>query len=674
MKRTIGITILLMIMLVGCTLEDVKERGPKCENVEAMMLETVILKSKIDSVDSASYEKLKYGFDEGYCAYDYMICVEKSRECTISCEGSEEINKEVSDGTCRLYRCENGVLINTGEPCKKDECQDDMPAEYKNNPEGKCIKTICIDGKRKEEACEYSCLKEQNSFIGCGECINGDEKIETSTNETDPDKQYKCTDGLWEEIEIKPECESGYFSFQNNSSNLCVETKCQKGFKIESEPCQTSCLRDEIKNKYTGCGVCLNNTEKCENKTQYKCEDGVWKETLKCTYECSVETNLCEVCLNESIRCFKSNIETCIDHSWTVTKECPLGCSNSGECFECENGIDRCENSELQTCINGTWSKIKTCSNGCNGDTCNPPKIPAAGDLCSPDKFEEVCIDGYQYYCKDNHVRQSFCDEEHDRRCVETVYGSKCSLSQKFTDTCTSQNTYIIPSDTCENGQYAAFLCDKDIHGNNILLAKSAPEICLTTPNMQYMMSCDSNKRPVRQICKSCTYDASGKAICATDDTTTAHKLGDPCSDSNAKACDGDILIQCNGAKYVAVHTDEEGKAYTCSQVYNKEYYCDELREISYASCATDCSDKELGDISTYKLACQNNLINTTICEIGQSGKHSLFYGFYKPSICQNKNQMATCMNGTKEVEYVQCPGGCKMSDFNSAPEAVCSP
>ena len=558
-----------------------------------------------------------------------------------------------------------------------NDCQEDTPDTYANNANDKCVRTSCVNGKFvDDEPCEFSCKKSGEQFTGCGVCSNNARREEQSANPADPDKQFLCTDGMWKELETERQCEAGT-SFQNSPDNKCVKTTCVKGREQKDESCPNSCLLDAMTNTYTGCGDCVNNEKKCEDSNQYKCANGKWDIDFPCTFGCNSDTNLCLECIDDSIRCISidnNNVfQTCINKQWVKTKTCPKGCSSTGLCIECDNGADRCENNTLQTCIGGIWTTLHACSNGCNTETntCNPPKIPDEKTNCHPETFEKVCIDGISYECVNNKVKRYLCDEEHQRKCAETAHGHVCSLDESFTKQCSLTNTYIKYVNTCENGKQTVFLCDKDINGNAIAVEKVAPEICIKDIYGQSLLSCDINKKSTEKICKSCEYDANGKAICTTDDTTVSHKLDDPCSDPNAKACDDDVLIQCNGAKYVAVHTNEQGEVFSCSQV-NSALYCDERREISDADCVSDCSEDPVGT-PYYTNKCANGLISSALCLVGHSGKQGIFTVYTSHSVCNGTEEMLDCSNGDNAATASKvCVGGCAMVMKDSMPEAIC--
>ncbi len=552
-----------------------------------------------------------------------------------------------------------------------NECQEGTPETYANNASDKCVKTSCIDGKFVEDTpYKYSCIKEDGLFSGYGECLNGDKK----TDQSDPDKEYLCTDGKWKEIEFERQCDDGV-TFQNSPKNQCVKTTCVKGREQKDESCQYSCLLDSLTNTFTGCGECVNNEIKCEEGTQYKCGNGKWNVDVPCTYGCNSDTNLCLVCINDSFQCIDSQIKTCINNTWEITKQCPLGCSQTGACIECENGLDRCEESKLETCINGTWSTVKTCSNGCNSEknTCNSPKIPKAGDLCVPETFEEVCTGGIHYVCTANRVKEHKCNATNDKRCAETAHGHVCSLSEEYTVQCSAEKTYIGVNDVCKTGKQMVFLCDKDINGKYIAVEKSGPSVCVTHPPFgSYLLSCNSNDEEVETRCKSCDYDSDGNAVCITDDLTAEHHLDEPCNDPNARACDGDFLIKCNGTKYVAANVNEQGEKFSCGQVASN-FYCDELRALSYAQCVQECPDDSEVGSQYYSVACKDNFIERSICQIGQSGKKGIFGGVLTPSICSAENVMKTCTPDSTVPVDKPCPGGCTMALKGSNYEAACS-
>ena len=468
-------------------------------------------------------------------------------------------------------------------------------------------------------------------------------------------------------------------TYANNANDKCVRTSCVDGKFVDDEPCEVSCRKQN--EQFTGCGECLNNDLKCEGKHQLKCDDGVWKENIACTYGCDDKTDRCAVCLNGSTRCQNSNIETCTDNEWKVTQNCPNGCNASGLCLGCKNDDVRCQINEVQKCVDGEWVKQRKCAYGCNGNECEFPTIPTDLTSCDPETFKEVCAYGKYYVCQFGPaagyiVRVVPCDESNSRRCVETVDGSTCSLNETESNKCTLDRTFLTTATPCEDNEYTVFLCDKDINGNNILIEKTGKKVCAKSPYLQYMLSCDSKNNEVREICKSCEYDESGNAVCIKDDIKTAHKLGDSCTDVNASACDGDILIQCDGTKYEAVYKTAQGKADTCLHAFEDPevtFYCDELREISHASCTASCEGEILGNRTRYlKICADNNLLSTAICEIGQSGKQSLFFGFLAYAMCISDNEVVKCTNGKKIVDNSPCPGGCTMTLNGNMTDAIC--
>ncbi|MBQ9394845.1 MAG: hypothetical protein IJU23_04940, partial [Proteobacteria bacterium] len=424
-------------------------------------------------------------------------------------------------------------------------------------------------------------------------------------------------------------------TYANNSNDICVKTTCVNGKFLSVEECNESCKKEN--GQFIGCGECLNNDVKCELNHQMKCDDGIWKKNIQCTYGCDAKTNRCLICQNGSVRCQGSNIETCVENNWQTTMVCPNGCDDAGKCLGCKNDDVRCEVNEVQKCVDGEWVKQRKCAYGCNGNECEYPSIPTDLTACDPQTFKEVCAYGKYYVCQSIPaagyiVRVLPCDESNSRRCVETNDGSTCSLNEKESSKCTLDRTFLTSASPCKDNEFTVFLCDKDINGNDILIEKTAPKVCAKSPSLQYMLSCDSKNNEVREICKSCEYDSSGNAVCIKDDVKTAHKLGDSCTDVNASACDGDVLIQCDGTKYDAVYKTAKGTADTCLHAFEdieNTFYCDEIREISHASCAVSCKDEILGNRSRYLKICANNdLVSTGICEIGQSEKQSVFFGF----------------------------------------------
>ena len=295
--------------------------------------------------------------NENVCRYcdenEYPKCDENNNN-KLTCDGLQ-VNEEP---------CENGCLNGECRQCKTDgetRCE----GEYSD---------VCRDGKW------------QTTFDSCQPCTKIDERCDNGI-------LYTCTDGV-----ITPDNCNG-FGCNSDGCNECGDNgtiKCSNnGVVGQYKTCmehswsgenicdhEYSCKADE-----SDCGVCQNNTQKCEDGMEFRCINGEWGENKPCGKNLK--------CLN-SLRCEDCNKSVCAD-DWSV-----------------------------RLCDNGTWNEtIKPCEYGCTDGICNQTA-----------KCDYMCIRGTINKCSDNDYESlnvtQYCDDETNKTYICSDSGIKiidCSPS-----------------------------------------------------------------------------------------------------------------------------------------------------------------------------------------------------------------------------------------------------
>ena len=124
-----------------------------------------------------------------------------------------------------------------------------------------CYQSKCINGKwSSNEMCSggNSCKVKNNTYSGCGECVNG--------------------------------------NYYTEASGICNYTSCTNGVKNNTpQRCPNSYSCTKTNGKLSGCGVCQNNKTKCEQSRLFTCKDGAWPtEGTFCPKGCNSEGTKCK--------------------------------------------------------------------------------------------------------------------------------------------------------------------------------------------------------------------------------------------------------------------------------------------------------------------------------------------------------------------------------------------
>ena len=253
-----------------------------------------------------------------------------------------------------------------------------------------CNDEIKIENRTFQQLCEMSggtINPDNNKQCMCGEdrtdkcdegvtCVNNGEFCANSTE--------NCTfDKLGNELCINIK--------SVGNIKVCKEIGKDKYYYVDKEPADIcsndySCTEDKSQ-----CGICKNNSRKCENSTIYKCEYGEWVESYSCPNGASCLTNAetdtpesdqsdvnCGECKNGTRQCITesevSKPQTCVNGVWTtdtmvdedgetVEKTCGEFTCNleNTACADCANGKKKCSDGILSTCVNGIWTEAVVC-------------------------------------------------------------------------------------------------------------------------------------------------------------------------------------------------------------------------------------------------------------------------------------------------------------------------
>ena len=329
------------------------------------------------------------------------------------------------------------VCGENGEPAKCvegscGECQEN-DEKYEDTQVG-CVKYLCQNYAWEGDANwvngnQYSCARDDNGNTTLGVCQNGNFECETSIeNGETQGVQYRCREGKWE---VYQTCDAGCYD-EKICNEVCNKTyqqcdgdilkKCKLNQNVEFETCEFSCHSSEDKDKNDACGVCQNETTKCETDGDgigkiYSCANGTWSETAQSSCDnvsCDTSGNQCGTCKNGEDECqndgFGGVIKHCADGRWNRSF-----CENSRTCVEFNGGhyCGDCRDGDKKTddgkdnkchifeCQNGRWVSVHEYETSCKTDGSNQK---VAGD-CLNWKFSwissgiiqnryQLCIDG----------------------------------------------------------------------------------------------------------------------------------------------------------------------------------------------------------------------------------------------------------------------------------------
>lgn len=241
---------------------------------------------------------------------------------------------------------------------------------YKNNENGFCYQSMCQFGKwvNQDTGCAYSCAQDNDKLVGCGQCINDIESLNSFNEDKDKIIIYK-----------NHKTQDDEFVFKDDNGNIY-----NYKYKI---PIDIVIERDDIYRKtsyYEENGVCRHQI----------CVGGYWgviddykmdDKKVSCKLDGNGKMSGYGECFNGEISCGKLDGEYAklLCKNGINTKI--IGCSDcvDGECItECENNTCinvndnigmNCENHVLKVCANNFSCNAEgtACGECQNGSTTN---------------------------------------------------------------------------------------------------------------------------------------------------------------------------------------------------------------------------------------------------------------------------------------------------------------
>ncbi|HVG86438.1 MAG TPA: hypothetical protein VM820_18065 [Vicinamibacterales bacterium] len=121
----------------------------------------------------------------------------------------------------------------------------------------------------------------------------------------------------------------------------------------------------------TGGGVCVPNTQSCQQGGVVICDDeGAWSEPTPCPFVC-VGSECSGECLPDSKRCSMGRAQTCgQDGLWDTGTDCPVLC-DQGQCAtSCTENSKSCDELIPQLCVDGAWQNGTPCDFVCDQGEC----------------------------------------------------------------------------------------------------------------------------------------------------------------------------------------------------------------------------------------------------------------------------------------------------------------
>ena len=625
MMKTRILCILSFCFAAGCNLPDLDKRDV-CDPLIAVMIDEVI--TPADKLDK-TIEIYDNAIKDKKCPMENMACREGI--CLFKCEVEGSTKNIIDNGECFLYECKDEYWSKTSAPCSQEKSCDEEGKTQEVKSGGECVKEICKNGKW--EKTDEACSQEKS-------------------------------------------CEEEGIFFSSDSKGRCVKTTCSDGLKTEDTSCVNSCTKngDEL----SECGECLNDDMNCESDKSYRCVNGVWSELEQCAYGCF--ENKCAICQNDAVRCENSVMQKCISSEWSDLEPCGFGCFNNA-CAKCESNASKCEDDKYWLCQNDEWVHHHDCIEGCeDNQKCAVPSIPEANSPCDENTFQNVCSGDLLYMCEDGVVRIAQCRYG----CFDFGYTQECVQPEDgVIEHCQNDGTIIQLINACEanEGSITYFRCQKDMNGVMHILDIAANGVCELRLGQPYLHTCNAfGKREITKTL-SCEMSKDGKtAVYTVGSVQGTEKLGDACSHLDDRSCDGDVVIRCDGTKYVAEYLNTDGTPKECAKVYQGAA-CETQRSINHAGCSLEssndlpCNEENAGVPMVFGRKCMSdNRIDSFVCDLSDSGQYKVIGGYRVVGYCTNDNERNICGSDGQFVSEL-CTGMCEIvmggTEFSSL-TAVC--
>ena len=441
---------------------------------------------------------------DGRCEADSLeACGAMLKDCT-AIDHATDVSCEL--GICTIKSCDNGYYLYNNEcieftaaACGGIDCG---PHAHCDDVAQKCV---CDSGYAD---CNGECYDLKSSLYHCGDCSNicTTDKISHST-------ELVCDNGVC----VAAACEDDYHVENLVDSSACVSDTCESGI--------SDCIHSE------GTGMV---------KT---CVDGVWSAYEPCgDVSCNNETEQCGVCLNGTKQCVERSVGTCINGRWQNLVPCDgaMVC-NLDTCVPCgddEHVYDNaCEKHDLVNC-------------GEHGAACDADVHPGGEAFNCDDGTckATACAAGYHLYdngCEKDDVAN--CGS-HGTACDATVNANgsafNCDSGKCVATSCAAG--YHIYNDGCEKDDVTncgshGTVCDVSVHSNGAAF------------------NCDDG------VCRV-TSCVSGNHVynndCETTDRTNCGSHGNSCS--AAQICNGESCVACGTDQHVYGNTCEANSVTNC--------------------------------------------------------------------------------------------------------------
>ena len=494
-KRIIH-TLILCILVAGCSLEDSPECAPgqfTCDKSASQLVscgyQAGLWADRLVCPDSCN--------DKGTtCAQVADTCDYSGSRCVASNNHEQQISMTCHEGTLFPKICLNGCDHTTGKCVSDAACtENDKKCFELDDSNHSIIQSECHNGSWLNKYCDDGMSCNGDSC----KCTEGSVICKDGSVEG---KELTCIDGKWG-ADSKScnglSCDGDHCGVCKNGDKRCADDPethigkletCVSGKWSEAKACenQASCGSD------IACGQCMNTEVKCvDDETTgigslYTCNYGKWTITPCEHVKCNQDGLSCGPCTKGKTKCSnhtgdsgRSQVSDCSDDgSWTPVRLCDENISCNGDmtdCGECGDGEIRCVHDEqmkgtLQSCTGGVWQVRDYCGgNSCNEDftgcgTCKNEVIKKCENEGSTGKLTK-CINGaYQTSdCPDGNscnASKSDCGE-----CINGIKTCEDTVKSRYAGNGYMEFYLLGTTSECIDGSIQITECDEVSCGEN---------------------------------------------------------------------------------------------------------------------------------------------------------------------------------------------------------------
>lgn len=672
-----GLFVLIGFVIAGCTLEEPRAYGEKCD-VAFIQLDS----GNIRKGDIAEYDMY---FDFKTCPENIPFCRSLDGEyfCSQYLETNCPNGSHVMDDDVRA--CESNDVQNCGK--QGYDCISNTPGTYEGhvacnetgNGDVACVADDCLETfDLMDNACLTSdqccgpfcnnCLKDERhslcSVDGCVEKCPEEGEISCNGSCVNPMTSRSFCGASQDDCRVKI-CAA-------NDHETCVqgECVCQNGY----QECPDGCV---AKNSVEHCGYCDNNCTLREGWLGGSCIAGVCRlSACKTGYHTAVNPKGDSICELDSIENCGSRHDNCllVQSNPGVTE---ATCEN-GSCKvrACDEGYflyeNNCFKSTGQQCgsidnvcgphshCNGATSKCEcdTDYTDCNGGCYNLEESPSHCGSC------DISCDVLN---ASNSCWASLCTFECDDGYVKTIDGTACEpiVCRDGETKCNGlefqicENNHWSTTTVCTTKQMNADAACDDISGCGIICKDGYTDcdgVCYNlSANTEHCGSCSTtcNVDNASNHCSDsiCSFDCDEgfheySNRCEADDTTNCGEHGNACKVSNAlNSCEnGECKFQCNDGYHLS----------------ETETGCSSDNVLNCGGVGIVCGTNQIPHGAGFE--CSNGICNVVDCEPG----YHVYQNACEPDdldncgshgvVCSRPNGTPSCSTGT--CTAISCDGG----------------